>query len=62
MARLRQSRGLTQDELGSRVGLSNRMIAYYEREDAEPPGPHLPALAQALRVATDEFLAVKPLP
>lgn len=44
------------------MGLSNRMIAYYEREDAEPPGPQLPALAQALRVSTDELLGVKRLP
>lgn len=62
LARLRQSRGLTEEELGDRVGLSNRMIAYYEREDAEPPGPQLPALAQALRVSTDELLGVKRLP
>jgi len=38
------------------------MIAYYDREDAESPGLQFPALAQALRVTTDEFLAVKPLP
>jgi hypothetical protein len=38
------------------------MIAYYEREDAEPPGPQLPALAAALRVSTDELLGVKSLP
>jgi hypothetical protein len=38
------------------------MIAYYEREDAEPPGPQLPALAQTLRVTTDELLGVKGLP
>lgn len=62
LARLRQSRGLTQEELGERVGLSNRMIAYYERDEAEPPGPQLPALAQALRVSTDELLGVKRLP
>lgn len=62
LARLRQSRGLTQEELGERVGLSNRMIAYYERDEAEPPGPQLPALAQALRVTTDELLGVKRLP
>lgn len=38
------------------------MIAYYERDEAEPPGPRLPALAQALRVTTDELLGVKRLP
>jgi transcriptional regulator with XRE-family HTH domain len=38
LAQLRQARGLTQEELGARIGVSNRMIAYYERDDAEPPG------------------------
>lgn len=32
LARLCQSNALTQEELGARVGLSNRMIAFYERE------------------------------
>ena len=62
LAEARQSRGLTQDELSARVGLSNRMIACYEREEAEAPGPQIPALARALRVTTDELLGVKALP
>jgi transcriptional regulator with XRE-family HTH domain len=37
------------------------MLAYYERDDAEPPGALLPALAQALQVSTDELLGVRPL-
>lgn len=35
------------------------MVTYYERDDAEAPGPLLPALAQAIRVTTDEVLGVK---
>jgi transcriptional regulator with XRE-family HTH domain len=62
LAQIRKSRGLTQAELGERVGLSNRMIAHYEREDAQPPGPILPDLARALGVTTDELLGVEPLP
>jgi transcriptional regulator with XRE-family HTH domain len=61
LARLRQGRALTQEALGARVGQSNRMIAYYEREDAEPPGALLPALARALGVTTDELLGLKPV-
>jgi transcriptional regulator with XRE-family HTH domain len=61
LVRLRHARGLTQEALGALVGLSNRMLAYYERDDAEPPGALLPALAQALQVSTDELLGVKPL-
>ena len=60
LVRLRRSRGLTQDELGALVGLSNRMIAYYERDDAQPPGAMLAPLATALRVTTDELLGLAP--
>ncbi len=61
LAGLRQARGLTQDELGAAVGISNRMIAYYERHAAQPPGAILVELARALKVSTDELLGVKPL-
>ncbi len=61
LVRLRQSRGLTQEELGALVGLSNRMIAYHERDDAQPPGAMLAPLATALRVSTDELLGLAPL-
>jgi transcriptional regulator with XRE-family HTH domain len=61
LAEIRQRRGITQDELGKAVGVSQRVIAYYERDDAQPPGAVLVHLAQALRVSTDELLGVKPL-
>ena len=61
LAALRKARGLTQEELGDLVGLSNRMVAYYERDDADPPGPLIVDLARALRVSTDEMLGAKPL-
>jgi transcriptional regulator with XRE-family HTH domain len=53
---IRQPGGLTQAELGAAVG-SKRVITYYERDDAQPPGAVLVHLAQALR---DELLGVKP--
>ena len=58
---IRLGRGLTQLELGEAVGVSNRVIAYYESEDAQPPGALLVELAQALGVSTDELLGVEPL-
>jgi len=61
LERLRKARGLTQEELGDLVGLSNRMVAYYERDDADPPGPLIVDLARALRISTDEMLGAKPL-
>ena len=37
------------------------MIAYYERDGAQPPGAILVELAKALRVSTDELLGVRPV-
>lgn len=61
LATIRKSRGITQAELGSAVGVSNRVIAYYEQDQAQPPGPLLADLAQALRVSADELLGLEPL-
>ena len=38
LAALRQSQGMTQTELGHAAGISQRMVAYYELESAQPPG------------------------
>lgn len=61
LKQIRLGRGLTQQELGELVDVSNRVIAYYEQEDAQPPGPLLVELARALKVSTDELLGVEPL-
>jgi len=61
LAALRQAKGLTQTELGEAVGVSNRVIAYYEADGAQPPGAMLVDLARALGVSTDELLGVKPV-
>lgn len=58
---IRLGRGLTQQELGDMVDVSNRVVAYYEQEDAQPPGPLLVDLARALLVTTDELLGMEPL-
>lgn len=61
LAALRQARGLSQDELAMGVGVSRRVIAYYEAKSAQPPGALLVDLAHALRVSTDELLGVTPV-
>lgn len=61
LASLRKASGLTQAELGAKVGVSYRVIAHYEREEAQPPGPILPDLAQALGVTIDGLLDSEPL-
>jgi transcriptional regulator with XRE-family HTH domain len=37
LAYYRKARGLTQGELGEKVGVSYRVIAYYEGETKRPP-------------------------
>lgn len=61
LARIRRGRGMTQVELGDKVGVSDRVIAYYERDEAQPPGAMLVDLARSLKVPSDELLGLKPL-
>jgi hypothetical protein len=43
------------------VGVSNRVIAYDEQDDAQPPGPLLAELARVLKASTDELLGLQPV-
>jgi transcriptional regulator with XRE-family HTH domain len=59
LAGIRRSRAMTQAELGEAVGVSKRVIAYYEQADAQPPGALLIDLARAMRVSTDQLLGLR---
>ena len=61
LAALRKAAGFTQAELAEEIGVSRRMIAYYEGETEYPPTALLPDLAQALGVSADTLLGLKPL-
>ena len=50
---LRKAKGLTQTELGRRVGISPRMMAYYEIQGGVPSANLLGKLADALCVSLD---------
>lgn len=56
---LRKARGLTQKRLGEMTGVSNRVIAYYEKETDYPPSHLIVPLAEALEITTDELLGRK---
>ncbi len=56
LRRLRLAKGLTQAELGRRVGLSQRMVAYYEIQGGVPSADLLRGLADALDVSSDVLL------
>lgn len=61
LARLRQAAGLTQRQLAAELGISQRMIAYYESQSEHAPAHMLPVVAQLLGVSTDELLGLKPV-
>jgi transcriptional regulator with XRE-family HTH domain len=60
LARFRKASGYSQRELAAELGISNRMVAYYEKETDHPPAALLVPLSKLLDVTTDELLGVKP--
>ena len=59
LAKIRKASGLTQQQLGDQVGVSKRVIAYYEGETKYPPAHLIAPLSKALSVSTDELLGLK---
>lgn len=55
LAALRKAAGFTQVELAAELGISQRMVAYYESPQATPPANLLPHIATALGVSIDEL-------
>jgi len=58
LAQLRKAAGYTQVEFAAEIGITQRMVAYYEAPDAQPPAHLLPRMAQALDVGTDVLLGM----
>jgi transcriptional regulator with XRE-family HTH domain len=55
---LRLEKGLTQTDLGNRVGLSRRMLVHYEKHATRPPADKVMALANALGLSVNELVKV----
>lgn len=62
LAKLRKAAGYTQKELASELGVTRRIIVYYECESEHPPTTLLIDLARVLGVTTDELLGVEKIP
>jgi transcriptional regulator with XRE-family HTH domain len=60
LASLRKAAGFTQIELAAELGVSQRMVAYYESPAATPPANLLPQIAAALGVTIDELFGRAP--
>jgi len=59
LAAIRKARGLTQVQLAEAASTTQRAISYYETEAGFPPMPAVIALAQVLRVSTDELMGIE---
>ncbi len=58
LAALRKTAGYTQQQLAEEIGVSRRMVAYYETESEHPPASLLTNLARVLNVSTDDLLGL----
>jgi transcriptional regulator with XRE-family HTH domain len=61
LAQVRKDAGLSQRDLAAQLGISARMVAYYEAQTDHPPARLLPALTEILGVSTDQLLGVRPI-
>jgi len=59
LARLRKEAGFSQRALAAKVGVSHRVIAYYEGESKYTPAHLLPRLSRALGVSITELLGLR---
>ncbi len=58
LASLRKAAGYTQVEFAAEVGITQRMVAYYEVPDAQAPAHLLPQMAATLGVSVDVLLGL----
>lgn len=56
IAQLRKEKGLTQKQLSEILGVSDKTISHWEREESAPDISILPVLAETLGVSVDELL------
>ena len=61
LTEIRKAKGITQKELAEALGISQRMVAYYEGQSEFPPATIIPDIAIFLKVSTDQLLGLKPI-
>jgi transcriptional regulator with XRE-family HTH domain len=59
IAEARQTAGLTQQELADKLGVTQRVIAYWEREAVSIRADQIDALSSALKITADDLLGRK---
>jgi transcriptional regulator with XRE-family HTH domain len=59
LAKFRKDAGYSQRALAQEIGISQRMLAYYETRAHKPPSHVLPDIAEALGVSVDVLLGIE---
>jgi transcriptional regulator with XRE-family HTH domain len=59
--KIRKARGMTQQELGDKIGATKRVIAFYEGDHAGPTPELLQKMAAGLNVSASHLLGQKPI-
>ena len=60
LAALRQDRGWTQADLAERLGVTVKMVTYYEREAANPTANTLAKIAEAFGIEPTALMETSP--
>ena len=58
---MRVDTGYSQRSLAPEIGISQRMLAYYEAQTHRAPAQLLPAIADALGISVDQLLGREPI-
>ena len=61
IADLRKAKGMTQEQLAQRMGVTAQAVSKWENDLSCPDVTSLPQLAEVLDVTTDELLGKSPL-
>ncbi len=61
MARLRKQAGYSQVTFAEEIGMSPRMVAYYEAQTDRPPTYLIAKIAKTLSVSADQLLGLEPI-
>lgn len=59
LAALRKAAGISQTAFAAEIGVSQRMMAYYEGPKSHPPSDLLPEMARGLGVSVETLLGVE---
>ena len=62
IAELRKEQGMTQLELASKMGVTDKAVSKWERDLSCPDINSLPQLAEILHVSVDELMQIKETP